>query len=163
MPASRAEQAHVAERRRRLLDALASGLTMEQVASQEADEWFGDYHGSPGQVAQDARRALAAKAERESLISDHLVELELLRLTRTEARLNSALMSAARRDNTQQVVQTAQALVGLSRRRAALLGLDKDKGTRRQAAPAGRDSGDELAKRRKDRRASLPRAQAGPG
>jgi hypothetical protein len=136
-------------------------MSMEQVAAQESDEWFGDYHGSPGQVAQDARRALAAKAERESLISDHLVELELLRLGRTEARLNAALLSAARRDNTQQVVQTAQALVGLSRRRASLLGLDKDKaGARRPPAPAGRDGGDELSKRRKDRRAGLPRAQA---
>lgn len=165
MSASRLDQKRVADRHRRLLDMLATGATVEQVAALDATqpgaEWVAHYGGSPGRVAQDARRALERRASYDAETASRYVLLEMARLDAADRRVNAVLVQAARAGNSAVVLHAVDRVVRLSKRRSELLGLNARAETRNPAGPSPASSaGDDLAKRRAARRASARLAAA---
>lgn len=168
MTASRLKQAEVADRRRRLLAALASGMTVEQIASQdpsaEGSAWVATFAGSPGRVAQEARRALEAAAAADAEIADRYVTLELERLSAAERRVNQIMLRAVNAQDGNLALRAVDRIIRLGERRAALLNLDAGRDRRNPTGPVtDHDSDDDLAKRRAARRSKARLAAAQQG
>lgn len=157
MTASRLKQAEVAERRRRLLASLASGMTMAQIAALDPGEndWVAAFDGSPGRVAQEARRALEAAAAADAEIASRYVTLELERLAAAERRVQQILIRAADARDGGLALRAVDRVIRLSERRSELLALNAGRDSRNPAGPVpDRDDGDDLAKRRASRRSA---------
>lgn len=169
MTASKAKQAETADRRRRLLAALASGTTIEQIAALDPSEphssWVAIFGGSPGRVAQEARRALEQAAANDAEIADRYLTLELERLAAAERRVQQVLIRASEARDGGLALRAVDRVIRLSERRSELLALNAARDQRNPAGapPAAEDDRDDLAKRRAARRskARLAAAQRG--
>jgi hypothetical protein len=166
--ASRLKQAEVADRRRRLLAALSSGMTIEQIAGADPEDertaWVAVFGGSPGRVAQEARRALEQAAANDAEIADRYVTLELERLAAAERRVQQILIRASDARDGLLALRAVDRVIRLSERRSELLALNADRSRRNPAGPApAEEDRDDLARRRAERRSAARLAAAQRG
>lgn len=150
MTVSKARQAEIDARRARVLTFRASGMTWEQVATTV---------GLPSaqHAVMDAKRALASRRAQLAELADYFVALEVERLDRLEAAVQTVLGHAQRGGDQWMVLRAVDRSTRLSYRRGMLLGFDAVTPTGGDRGEGPADVVDEIAARRARRRAAAHR------
>lgn len=158
MPARRAEQLRVAERRERLLEARGRGLTFAQIVQSPGFESYGlaakGIDQAVAMAVQDHKRALAVRHQEVQLVADMQVTEELGRIAGLERRGHAIMAQCTEAGDRQGALRALSELRRLSERRSLILGLEAISAQVNTDTGGRESTQDDLARKRAARRAA---------